>query len=141
MRPVLPIVNFPSKATVAQIREKYPMLFLAILAIASSSILPSFEGRLTLELNEQLSRYILVLGRRSIELAQACIIYSQYYIAPSGSQPFTSTQHVSTAAAVLCDLGLNQDTIEGSRQKPDGDTFKESATIWLACWYAASRLV
>lgn len=141
MRPVLPIVNFPPKATVAQIREKCPVLFLAILAVASSSILPSFQARLTLELNEQLSRQILVLDRRSMELAQACLLYSQYYIARSGSQPFTSTQHVSTATAVLCDLGLNQNTIEGSRQKPDGDTFKERATTWLACWYAASRLV
>lgn len=63
MRPILPLVSFPSNATVAQIREKYLVLFLAILAVASPSILPSFEGRLTLELNEQLSRYILVLGR------------------------------------------------------------------------------
>lgn len=139
MRPVLPIVNLPSKITVTQVREKYPVLFLAILAFTSSSILPSFEGRLTLELNEKLSRDILVLGRRSIEHAQACLLYSQYYIAPSGSQPFTSIQHVSTATAVLCDLGLNQISITGTGQKPDGDTSKESARTWLACWYAASR--
>lgn len=138
MRPILPIVNFPSTATVAQIREKYPVLFLAILAVASASILPSFQDRLTLELNEQLSHYILVLGRRSIELAQACLIFSQYYIAPAGTQPFSSTTHISTATAVLCDLGLNQDNIEGSRQNLDSDTFKESATTWLVCWYAAS---
>jgi hypothetical protein len=121
------------------VREKTPVLFLAILAVSSPSILPSLESKLMLELNEQLARQILVLGRRSLQLIQACLLHSQYYISPSGSQPFVSTQYVLAAMAMVSDLGLNLNSVARTRSKLDSGIVKETARTWLACWYAASR--
>lgn len=136
MRPLHPILKLPSDTTVSQVRDTKPILFLAILAVASASMLPSFETRFVTELNEQLARQIFIMGNRSMELIQACLLYSQYYIRPAGSQNFADTQYVSAALTMSCDLGLAKKVKFGS--KSDSAEVKEAARSLLAGWYAAS---
>ena len=139
MHPYLPILNLPPSTTGEHLRERTPTLFSTILAVASPSILPSYEARLTKDLTHQLARQVFVLGHRSIELVQACLVYSHYYIAPPGSQPFSPTQYVSAAVAMISDLGLNYNSISRTRLKLGGHAVKEISRAWLACWYTASR--
>ncbi|OAG40436.1 hypothetical protein AYO21_05336 [Fonsecaea monophora] len=135
MRPILPIVLL-SEDNLRECRRGKPMLFLAILSVASGSILPSFQSPLVKELKRQLARQILEQGRRSMDLIQACLLYSQYYTHDPESPHALPTQFVSAAITMLCDL----DMVEHIAPKPGSctDESKETARAYLACWYAAS---
>ncbi|KIW23340.1 uncharacterized protein PV07_11548 [Cladophialophora immunda] len=135
MRPILPIVS-PSENNLRECRKAKPMLFLAILSVASASILPSFQPPLVKELKHQLARQILEQGRRSIDLIQACLLYSQYYAHDPDSPHALPTQFVSAAITMLCDLGMMEKIARG----PDFNRHesREVARAYLACWYAAS---
>lgn len=107
------------------------MTFLTILAISSASILPSFESRFVLELNEQLARHIFILGIKSLDLVQSMILYSRYYIRPTGSEASVRNQYIAAAVAMSYDLGLQE-------IRRDDPQIREKARTWLACWHAAS---
>ncbi|KAK5047748.1 hypothetical protein LTR84_006413 [Exophiala bonariae] len=136
MQPILPIVNFSGENHLDRVRATKPMSLLAILAVSSASILPSFEHRLIMELNEQLARHIFIVGARSLDLVQAMLIYSQYYIRPAASKNFTQTHFVSSAVAMSYDLSIHR--TEGSSRGPRNQTEHEHARTWLSCWFAAS---
>ncbi|OQV07022.1 hypothetical protein CLAIMM_11515 [Cladophialophora immunda] len=122
--------------TPESLKKAKPMLFLAILSVASASILPSFQPPLVKELKHQLARQILEQGRRSIDLIQACLLYSQYYAHDPDSPHALPTQFVSAAITMLCDLGMMEKIARG----PDFNRHesREVARAYLACWYAAS---
>lgn len=136
MRPILPTTGLSIDRDIGQIRKTRPILFLAILAVSSASILPSFEPRLVLELNEQLARHIFILGTQSIDLVQALLLYSFYYIRPSSSQNFSQTQYVSSAVALSYNLSLHKTARKYFGI--DNNSKKELSRTWLSCWYAAS---
>lgn len=136
MHPSLPIVDFSGEAHLDRVRAAKPISLLAILAVSSASILPSFEHRLVMELNEQLARQIFILGTQSLDLVQAMLIYSQYYIRPSTSRNFTQTHFVSSAVAMSYDLSIHRTA--GSSRGPSNRAEKERSRTWLSCWYAAS---
>ncbi|KIX07840.1 uncharacterized protein Z518_02494 [Rhinocladiella mackenziei CBS 650.93] len=135
MRPILPLLNLADTPP-ARIRETKPTLFLAILAVASASILPAFESPLVTELNEQLARQILILGKKSIDLIQAILLYSQYYIRPSVSNNYACTQYISAAITMSCDMAIGRKVRGGSRS--DIGRVEQWARTWLAGWFAAS---
>lgn len=136
MRPILPIVWLPPGTTAGHVRDTTHLLYMAILAVASASILPSFEPTLVTELNEELARRILIRGERSIKLIQAALLYSHYYIRPEGSQNFAYTQYASAAMAMSCDLALAKRATQASQPVAGR---KEAARTWLAAWYTGSR--
>lgn len=136
MQPILPIVNLSGESHLDSIRATKPMSLLAILAVSSASILPSFEHRLVMELNEQLARQIFIVGAQSLDLIQAMLIYSQYYIRPAASRNFTQTQFVSSAVAMSYDLSIYR--TPGNSDGPSHRAEKERSRTWLSCWYAAS---
>ncbi|RVX72030.1 hypothetical protein B0A52_04628 [Exophiala mesophila] len=135
MRPIFPTVRLKEGNDLQRNRTTKPLLTLAILAIASASILPSFEPRLVLELHEQLVRHVFILGTQSLDLVQAMLLYSQYYIRTPGTHSSIRTQYVAAAVAMSYDLGLHELGQQGS-QNIDGAN--EKARTWLACWHAAS---
>lgn len=136
MHPILPIVNLSGDTDLNRIRTTKPMSLLAILAISSASILPSFEPRLVMELNEQLARHVFIIGTQSLDLIQAMLIYSQYYIRPSSSKNHTQTHLISSAVTMSHDLSIHRTARStsplGSRAE------KERGRTWLTCWFAAS---
>lgn len=136
MRPILPFLKLPEGLTVGQISETKPILFLAILAAASASILPSFNSQLIMELNEQLARQVLILGNRSVDLIHATLLYSHYYVRPAGTKSFAFTQYVSAALTMSCDMAIDKKARLHSESKTD--EAKDAARTHLAGWYAAS---
>ncbi|KIY03393.1 uncharacterized protein Z520_00084 [Fonsecaea multimorphosa CBS 102226] len=112
-------------------RKAKPMLFLAILSVASASILPSFLSPLVKELKRQLARQIFEQGRRSLDLIQACLLYSQYYVHDQDSAHVLPTQFVSAAINMLYDLGMVGLIASVSDSNKDGS--KEVARAYLAC--------
>lgn len=135
MLPLLPTVT--PHSNINELRTKFPVLFLTILAVTSPAVLPSFAESLGSELDTLLIKHVFLSAQRSLELIQACLIYAQYYVAPSGSQPFASTLYVSIATAIASDLGLSE--MGKAKNKWSQVDIREVARTWLACWYAASR--
>ncbi|KEF56854.1 uncharacterized protein A1O9_07044 [Exophiala aquamarina CBS 119918] len=136
MHPILPILDLSGETNLERVRATKPVSLMAILAISSASILPSFEPRLLMELNEQLARHVFILGTQSLDLVQALLIYSQYYIRPSSARSFTQTHFVSSAVTMSYDLMLNNTRRDASRRSSRAE--KERSRTWLACWFAAS---
>ncbi|OAP63413.1 hypothetical protein AYL99_02640 [Fonsecaea erecta] len=130
MRPILPIVALSGK-NLHECRRTKPMLFLAILSVASASILPSFQSPLVKELKHQLAKQILEQGRRCLDLVQACLLYSQYYTHDPDSPHALPTQFVSAAITMLCDLGVVEHITVASG--PNKDEAREVARAYLAC--------
>jgi hypothetical protein len=136
MHPILPIVNLSGETDLDRFRTTKPMSLLAILAISSASILPSFEPRLVMELNEQLARHVFIVGTQSLDLVQAMLIYSQYYIRPSSSKNHTQAHLVSSAVTMSYDLSIHRTARSNSALGSRAE--KERSRTWLTCWFAAS---
>ena len=137
LRPILPIIDLSQEKSVDQMRKSKPMLFLAVLAVSSASILPSFEPRLVMELNEQLARHTFILGTQSLDIVQAMLLFSHYYIRPSNSQNIAQTLYVSSAVAMSYNLFLHRRT--GRASVAESQERRDKSRTWLACWYSASR--
>lgn len=136
MHPILPILDLSGDTNLERVRATKPVSLMAILAISSASILPSFEPRLLMELNEQLARHVFIIGTQSLDLIQALLIYSQYYIRPSSAKSFTQTHFVSSAVTMSYDLMINNTARSASGRSSRAG--KERSRTWLACWFAAS---
>lgn len=136
MQPLFPLVLPHHVATVDFIRSSRPILFLAIITIASASIQPSITMRLSAELNEHLARQILVLGKQSEELTQAALLYSQYYIRPQTSKNLVASQYLSSAIVMSLDLGLDAKGL--FRPGSIDSNTSEAARTCLGGYYASS---
>ncbi|ETI26154.1 hypothetical protein G647_02931 [Cladophialophora carrionii CBS 160.54] len=125
-----PIVIFPPGADIQEIRKARPMTFLAILTAASAVIQPSAQPALTIELNRQISERVLFHGDKSLDLIQAMLFNSQYYVRPRTARDMTFNHNIQAASVMALELGI------GKRSKvvrsPEEEV--EFCRTWLACY-------
>lgn len=112
-----------------------PLLYLTILTVASSSILPEITYRLVNRLNEELSSRIFHLGEQTLEIVCSLLLFSHYFVPPKGSTNHIFIQHPFTASTMSFDLGLDKKALS------DSVTYSEkleAARIWLSVYYTVS---
>ncbi|EJT75879.1 hypothetical protein GGTG_05807 [Gaeumannomyces tritici R3-111a-1] len=110
MCPHLPGVVFPSTTTWSQVRRDRPLLFLAIMAAASSET-PQLQRVLVKELMQILAEKLVVLGEKSIEVVQALHVAVFWYWPPEHFEELKFYQMIHMAAVLAIDIGL------GSRRR------------------------
>ncbi|KIW65326.1 hypothetical protein PV04_07596 [Phialophora macrospora] len=127
-----PIVVFPPGADAQEIRKTRPMTFLTILAAASAVVQPSAQPALTIEINRQISDRVLFHGDKSLDLIQAMLLNSQYYVRPRTARDLAFNHNVQAASVMALELGI------GKRSKmvrsPEEEV--ELCRTWLACYQA-----
>lgn len=137
MRPYFPAVVLPSRVGPEEVRKSRPMLFLAVLAMASGKTNPVLHRDLVVELNRQLCDRVLFHGEKSIELVQAILIYCAYYTRVRFAKDLSFNQFAHLAVVMCFDLGI------GKRFKKDlarnADEAAELSRTWLSCYHVASR--
>jgi len=135
--PTAPMIAFPCGTKAQDVRTSKPMLFLAILTIASPAVAPLAQPNLVIELNRQLSERVLFHGERSLDLVQAILLYVEFYSRPWHGKDLAFNQYIHAALVMCLDLGISRRArMNHSR---DGVDVTEVPRTWLACYHAASR--
>lgn len=106
MLPFFPAIAFPSAIRAHDVRVARPMLFLAILTVASPAVQPDLHANLVIELTRQLSERILFVGEKSLEIVQAILVYVSCYGRGKYAKDLTFNQLIHSAVVMCLDLGL-----------------------------------
>ncbi|KAI1828435.1 hypothetical protein F4861DRAFT_177 [Xylaria intraflava] len=153
MAPHLPAVVFPPDKTAADIRQAKPILFLAIMSVASSETAQT-QRRLVMELSQIFADKIIVKGEKSLELVQALLVSVIWYFPPEHFEELKFYQMVHLAAVMAIDVGLGKrknspksrlvpytwrDHPFRKQPLPDPSTI-ESRRTWLAVYFLASNV-
>ena len=145
----LPIVIFPANAKWEEVRKEKPILFLAVLAVASGTIRPDVQTRLISEVTRLLADRIVYRGEKSLELVQTIQCITTFYQPPERYEELNFNQLIHIAAVMALDLGMGKRFKKGSlalwrshtenkRPLPDPNSC-ETRRCWLGCYYMCSK--
>jgi hypothetical protein len=152
MAPHLPGVVFPEGTTAAEIRKTKPILFLAIMAAASSEM-PTVQRGIVKELMQMLAEKVVVVGEKSLELVQALQVSVIWYWPPEHFEELKFYQLVHMAAVMAIDIGLGRKKPGRNKRHipytwrdhpfkkhplPDPCSL-ESRRAWLACYFLTTN--
>ncbi|KAL8949242.1 MAG: hypothetical protein Q9222_004631 [Ikaeria aurantiellina] len=146
MAPHMPLVIFPPDTPSGAIRKRRPILFLAILSVASGQEHLDLQRILAKEIMRTFADRIVFRGERSLELIQALQVLVLWYW-PEENRDAQTYQLIHMAAVMAIDLGLGR-RVRGSREpfhaiwkdhpriKPFTQTSDalESRRAWLGCY-------
>ncbi|KAL8907772.1 MAG: hypothetical protein Q9171_005730 [Xanthocarpia ochracea] len=110
----LPLVVFPADTPAGAIRKHRPILFLAILSVASGQEHPDVQRVLAKEIMRTFADRIVYRGEKSLELIQALQVLTIWYW-PEENRDAQTYQLIHMAAVMAIDLGLGRRT-KGSRE-------------------------
>ena len=108
MSPHFPIVSFPLYVKASDVRTARPMVFLAILSAASAAFRPDLQQDLVAELSRQLSERVMFMGEKSLELVQAMLLYTAYYVRSRFAKDLAFNQYIHSAVVMCLDLGMGK---------------------------------
>jgi hypothetical protein len=103
----LPAVVFPQGTTAADIRNTRPILFHAIMSVASSET-PNTQRRLVKDLMQIFADKIIIEGEKSLELVQSLMISVVWYFPPEHFEELKFYQMIHLAAVMAIDIGLGR---------------------------------
>ena len=138
----LPAVVFPSTMTAGGLRKTKPVLFLAILSVASGHEHGGLQPALTREANKALADRVLCKGEKSLELVQAMQVLSVWHSSEdqNDTMAFQLIQ-MASAMAIAIELGgpplrgnLGISFISGSSKLPSDFNSPEKRRAWLTCY-------
>lgn len=137
LRPLFPAISFPTYVKASDVRTARPMVFLAILTVTSSAIRPDLQQDLVAELSRQLSERVMFMGEKSLELVQAMLLYTTYYIKSRFAKDLAFNQYIHAAVVMCLDLGMGKK----HPHKIDRNEIEEAEVrrTWLACYYFAAK--
>ncbi|KAI0399645.1 hypothetical protein F4802DRAFT_602770 [Xylaria palmicola] len=146
----LPAVLFPPGTTAADVRKTRPVLFLAIMSVASSEM-PKLQRGLVQELMQVFADKLIMKGEKSLELVQSIMVSVIWYFPPEHFEQLKFYQMVHLAATMAIDIGLG--SIPRSSLSPytwrnhpmrriplPDPTTIESRRTWLATYFLASNV-
>ncbi|KAL8786357.1 MAG: hypothetical protein Q9213_002854 [Squamulea squamosa] len=144
----MPLVVFPPDTPAGTIRKHRPILFLAILSIASGQDHPDIQLILAKEIMRTFADRIVYRGEKSLELIQALQVLTIWYW-PEENRDAQTYQLIHMAAVMAIDLGLGR-RAKGSQEpyhaiskdqpktKPSAQAWAsealESRRAWLGCY-------
>jgi hypothetical protein len=140
----LPLVVFPPGTQADQIRKTKPILFLAVLAVASGTIAPHLQPRLIIEITRILADRVILRGEKSLELVQTIQVTTCFYQPPEKYEELNFNQLIHVGAVMALDLGMGKRSKRGTaiiwrpheqkRPMPDPSS-AEVRRCWLGCYY------
>ncbi|DAA75874.1 TPA_exp: putative C6 transcription factor (War1) [Trichophyton benhamiae CBS 112371] len=149
MAPLMPAVVFPPGTKMGDVRRETPMLFLSVLSVSIASCAPSLEPILTSEMHKIFADRIVVRGEKSLELMQALVIASLWYMPPEHYEELKFYLLIHLAAIMGTDMGMNR------RSKPQAQSSEiikelmsrkaifvdpqslDGRRAWMGCYFLA----
>ncbi len=145
----MPVVVFSSDVTAGTIRKTKPILFLAILSIASAHDYSHLQGVLTREVMRVYADRLICKREKSLELIQALQVSTIWY-----STDANFYQLIHLAAVMGIELGISSHARgkkerflelwrDDSRIKPDleGKDSLDAKRAWLGCYFLCAKYV
>ena len=151
MAPYLPAVVIPPDATMGDIRREKPILFLAIMSVASGHKYSNIQRTLTREIMQTYADRVVNKGEKSLELIQAMQISTIWHFAEDQNDT-RAFQLIQMAAAMavatkFCEA-KRYTTLEFSSQRSaqslPAEKEKEEVErkrAWLSCYILSGMLV
>jgi hypothetical protein len=144
----LPIVVFPPGTNADEVRKNKPVLFLAVLAVASGTIRPDLQPKLISEITRTLADRVIFRGEKSLELVQTIQVTTCFYQPPEKYEELNFNQLIHIAAVMALDLGMGKRARRGApglwrpyeNKRPLTDPNSvETRRCWLGCYYLCSK--
>lgn len=139
--PTCPMVVFPPGTTPTLVRETRPVLFLAVISVASTGYCAVEEQQeLVAETRRQIADIAVVRGSKSLELVQALQVALLWYRAPGDYEQMSMNQLAQIMVTVATDAGL--DVVhkpELSSMCHDTWSRAEAHRAWLGCFLLSAR--
>lgn len=153
MAPLMPAVVFPPGTKMGDVRRETPILFLSVLSVSIASCAPSLEPILTGEMHKIFADRIVVRGEKSLELMQALVIASLWYMPPEHYEELKFYLLIHLAAIMGTDMGMNR------RSKPQAQSSEiikelmsrkaifvdpqslDGRRAWMGCYFLAVKSV
>ncbi|KAI9836313.1 MAG: hypothetical protein M1837_003420 [Sclerophora amabilis] len=154
LAPHLPAVVFPSETTAAEVRKTKPILFLAILSVGSGTTNPELQRVLTKEIFKVLAERIMCNGEKSLEIVQAILVATIWYLPPDHHEELKFYQLIHIAAVMAVDIGMGRKYKKINAKLPLATFFRDqhpwrrapvsdpesldSRRAWLACYFCSA---
>lgn len=106
MAPHLPIVVFPPGTQMNEIRRSKPVLFNAIVAVSIGPIQPDIQLVLIEDFYKVIAERVVVKGEKSLDLVQAIIVCTIWYIPPDHFEELKFYQLTHMAVTLAMDIGM-----------------------------------
>lgn len=145
LAPTCPVVIFAPETTADYVRKSKPLLFLAILSVASAQFSnPDQHRKFALEARNFLAESAVVEGEKSLELVQALLVVTLWFRAPENYARANQNQLAYVALSIAIDIGL--DRVEGPKATYDTTSSiddkwgrAEKQRTWLGCFLLCAR--
>lgn len=142
--PVFPAVVFSPDTASSDIRRQKPILFLAILSVASGEFDTKLQGKLYKELLKCFADQIIFRGTKSLELIQALTVSVLWHQPPETSGGNNLNQFIHMAAVMASDIAITKSssskklpgpaTDMSTKAEPLSDHFPMGAGWRLMIW-------
>lgn len=96
----------PLNCTVAELRSRKPILFLAVLAASSGASDPSLNRKLNKEIHSVYATKLAIQGLKSLELVQSLLVSILWTYPPDKNEDVKFHQQIHMAATMALDLGI-----------------------------------
>ena len=103
-----PVVTIPEGTTVHEMRNRKPVLFLAVVTAAAGASNPDLYQLLSTETSKLLADRVIVTGEKSLELVQAILISAMWNYPSENFKDLKFSQWIHMAATMALDLGLDK---------------------------------
>jgi Fungal specific transcription factor domain len=144
----LPVVRFPPTTTATDVRRTKPFLFLAILAVACSTIKPEIQSSLVTEVYETIAIRIICRGEKSLELVQTLQVITLWYQPTNRFEELNFNQLLHIAVVMAIDIGLGKrqkttkptiwrDRMLDKTNLPDPNV-PETRRAWMGCYFGCT---
>lgn len=149
MAPLFPAVVFDRGTTAEEVRKTRPILFLAILSVASGIVRPDLQLNLITEVSRIYADRIVCRGQKTLELVQSMVVTSGWYQPPDRYEELNFNQLIHIAAVMGIDMGMGKRTQNAGKglwkeymdkKKPmiDPDAL-ETRRTWLGCYFLCAK--
>ncbi|KAJ5096382.1 hypothetical protein NUU61_005738 [Penicillium alfredii] len=147
----MPVVMLHPETKMGDVRREKPALFLAITAAGVGVFNPNLQLSLFGELYRLIGDRVVVKGEKSLDLLQAILVGTLWYLPPDNFDEIKFWQLIHMAVALAMDLGLNRRTLTNKRpftlvrdlmmKKPAVISFDpdgpEARRAWIGCYFLA----
>lgn len=147
MVPHMPVVVFPNNTTCDLLRKTAPILFLAVMTVASGQDYPHIQATLNAEIMAIFGDRFFVKGEKSLEIVQALqVVTIWYWPDPNGNSKHYQFIHNATVMAMELGIDRIPRSMKGQpfqlprSAPPEFNTeTSECRRAWLGCYLLSSR--
>lgn len=152
MSPQLPIVVFSPGTQMTDVRRSKPILFHSILAISIGTVQPDVQTLLVEDFYKIIAERVVVKGEKSLELVQAVLISSIWYMPPDNFEELKFYQLIHMAVTLAMDIGMCRRTMTTKKLFTMKDLMgkkafaldldsPETRRAWVGCYYLSVQCV